>query len=109
MHMLGTCSCARSNVIHSIEERLGASYRVVEILFWPEHFVVIEIASIEQIEADAFQAAIPTFRISICPPTRMVGQQSAPDRIAVMVERHYSVRHEDMVPAKPSPGMMRSA
>ncbi|WP_157211997.1 hypothetical protein [Sinorhizobium sojae] len=98
--VLGACSCARVHMVHSIKEPLGTNYRVVEILFGPEHLVVVKIASIEQIEADMLEAAIPTFRISVRPSTRMIRQQSIPKRIAVMVESDDAVGHEDMVSRK---------
>lgn len=87
-------------MVHSVKELLGTSYRVVEILFRPEHFVVVEIVPIEQIEGDAFEAAVPTFRISVRPSTRVIRQQSVPNRVAVMVESDYPVGHEDMVSRK---------
>jgi len=96
-HLLGACSCACFNVIHSAKESLGASYRVMTILIWPKHLVVIEIASIEQIEADTFEAAIPSFRRSAGPTIRVVGQQSVPQRVTVVVESDHAIGHEDMV------------
>jgi hypothetical protein len=84
-------------MVHSLKEFSGTSYRVVEILIRSEHLVVIEIVPIEQIEADTFEAAVPTFRIPVRPSTRVVRQQSVPQRIAVMVERDDPVGHEDMV------------
>jgi hypothetical protein len=62
-------------VVHSVKVCPGTSYRVVKILVWPEHLVVIEIEFIEQIEADTFESAIPSFRRSVRPSIRVVGQR----------------------------------
>ncbi|KWV54784.1 hypothetical protein AS026_38100 [Rhizobium altiplani] len=67
------------------------------ILIWPKHLVVIEIASIEQIEADTFEAAIPSFRRSVGPTIRVVGQQSVAQRVTAVVESDHAIGHEDMV------------
>lgn len=98
--ILCACTGARLKVIHSFKVCLGASYRVVEILLRSEHLVVIEIAPVEQIKGDAFEAAIPSFRRSVRPSVRVVGQKSVPQRVAMVVESDYAVGHEDMVPGE---------
>lgn len=93
-------------MVHPVEIRLGTSYRVVEILVWPEHLVVIEIAPVEQIKGDSFETTSSSLRRSVRPTIRAVGQQSVPQRVAAVVERDDPVGHEDMVSGKP---LMRSA
>lgn len=96
-------------MVHPAKICLGTHDRVVQILLPSEHLVVIEIAPVEQIKGDAFEAAIPSFRRSARPSVRVVCQQSAPKRVAVVVESDYAVGHENMVTGEAFAGMMRSA
>ncbi|MDW9981013.1 hypothetical protein GOC13_11545 [Sinorhizobium meliloti] len=84
-------------MVHPAKICLGTHDRVVQILLRSEHLVVIEIAPVEQIKGDAFEAAIPSFRRSARPSVRVVCQESAPKRVAVVVESDYAVGHENMV------------
>jgi hypothetical protein len=84
-------------MIYSSKVCLGPSYWIVKILIRSIHLVFIEIARIEQIESNTFETAIPTFRVAARPSTRKIRQQSVSQGIAVMIESHYPVGHEDMV------------
>jgi hypothetical protein len=84
-------------MVHPVKIRSGTGYRVMKILIWPEHLVVIEIAPVEQIKGDAFEATIPSFWRSVRPTIRVVGKQPGTQRVAMVVESDYAVGHEDMV------------
>ncbi|MBB4304284.1 hypothetical protein GGD81_003342 [Rhodobium orientis] len=89
-------------VVDAGKKPVRPRHRIAEILIGPEHLAPVQRTGVEEIEIDTVDPAIPP-RLLPAPTIPMVTDKTLTQRIAVEIEHHRSVRHEDMVSGKAVP------
>jgi hypothetical protein len=63
-----------------------ARYRIAEVLIRAEHLAAIQFDFGEQVEANPFESAVPSFLVFPGPPERMMLQEPYPGRMTMKVK-----------------------